>query len=100
MMNLTQKFIEAETYIKDYCNGIDVRIGVVLGSGLGHFTKVLEKRIEIETSKIPHWPVSTVEGHQGQLVVGELQNVPVLILQGRVHYYEGYTIQQVVFPIL
>lgn len=74
-------------------------IGLVLGSGLGQFADQMQIQFSVETASIPSWPVSTVEGHRGRLVCGKIGNVAVLILQGRVHYYEGYAIRQVVFPI-
>jgi purine-nucleoside phosphorylase len=74
-------------------------IGLTLGSGLGMFANQMETQFSIKTASIPFWPVSTVEGHEGRLICGRIGNVPLLILQGRVHYYEGYPIRQVVFPI-
>lgn len=74
-------------------------IGLVLGSGLGQFADQMEIQFSIETASIPFWPVSTVEGHQGRLLCGKIVDASALILQGRVHYYEGYPIHQVVFPI-
>ncbi|MBM3443929.1 MAG: purine-nucleoside phosphorylase [Bacteroidetes bacterium] len=72
---------------------------VVLGSGLGAFTDGLEIECEIPYSSIPHFPVSTVEGHIGKIVVGSLDGIRVLVLSGRFHYYEGYSASEVVFPI-
>jgi purine-nucleoside phosphorylase len=74
-------------------------IGLTLGSGLGAFADQMEMSFSIETASIPFWPASTVEGHRGRLVCGRIGNVPFLILQGRVHYYEGYLIHQVIFSI-
>lgn len=74
-------------------------IGVVLGSGLGHFTDELQVEKEISYNDIPHFPVSTVEGHKGRLVFGKLGNQHVVVMAGRFHYYEGYSIQDVVYPI-
>lgn len=73
--------------------------GIVLGSGLGGFADTLRDPRILDASQIPHWPVSTVEGHRGRLVLGKAGSKPVFVLQGRVHYYEGYSIQQVSFPI-
>jgi purine-nucleoside phosphorylase len=72
---------------------------VVLGSGLGHFTDELEIEQEISYQEIPHFPVSTVEGHKGRLVFGRLGNKNVVVMAGRFHFYEGYSIQDVVYPI-
>ncbi|HLI92504.1 MAG TPA: purine-nucleoside phosphorylase [Puia sp.] len=75
------------------------RIGIVLGSGLGNLVREMEVVREINYESIPHFPVSTVEGHCGKLIFGLLNRQPVVVLSGRFHYYEGYTPQQVVFPI-
>lgn len=75
------------------------RIGLILGSGLGSLAETVESQIRIPYEAIPDWPVSTVFGHQGQLVNGTLQGQSVLVMQGRVHYYEGYSMAQVALPI-
>ncbi len=75
------------------------RIALVLGSGLGAFADSLKDSTIIPYKDIPHFPVSTVVGHAGRLVVGKCAGVPVAAMQGRAHYYEGYSIQQVVFPV-
>jgi purine-nucleoside phosphorylase len=75
------------------------RVGIILGSGLGPLADAVEGATIIPYRDIPGWPVSTVEGHQGRLVIGRLSDQPVLIMQGRVHYYEGYSMAQVGFPI-
>jgi purine-nucleoside phosphorylase len=75
------------------------RIGIILGSGLGPLADGVERAVTIPYREIPGWPVSTVEGHQGQLVIGQLEGKPVVVMQGRVHYYEGYSMAQVGFPV-
>jgi len=75
------------------------RIGIILGSGLGPLADSVERAVTIPYSEIPGWPISTVEGHQGRLVIGELAGKPVAVMQGRVHYYEGYSMAQVGFPV-
>jgi len=75
------------------------RVGMILGSGLGDLANLVENPDIIPYKDIPNWPVSTVEGHVGQLVIGELEDQPVMVLQGRVHYYEGYTMGQTTFPV-
>jgi purine-nucleoside phosphorylase len=75
------------------------KVGIILGSGLGPLADAIEDAVVIPASEIPHWPVSTVIGHQGRLIVGRLEGQPVLALQGRVHYYEGYSMGQVVLPV-
>jgi purine-nucleoside phosphorylase len=74
-------------------------VGVVLGSGLGAFADALEEAVAVPFAEIPHFPASTVAGHGGALVVGRSRGVPVAVMKGRVHYYEGYSLEQVVFPV-
>lgn len=78
---------------------VEPRIAIVLGSGLGGFADDFEDAVRIEYQDIPGFPRSTVEGHTGRLVGGKVDTVPVLAMQGRVHYYEGYTLEEVTFPI-
>ncbi|HVU12234.1 MAG TPA: purine-nucleoside phosphorylase [Phototrophicaceae bacterium] len=77
----------------------EVKVGLVLGSGLGGLADQLENRTVIPYGDIPGWPRSTVHGHAGQLVIGTLEGCPVVAQQGRAHFYEGYDLQQVTFPI-
>ena len=74
-------------------------VGVVLGTGLGALIGDIEVDETIDYSEIPHFPVSTVESHSGRLVVGRLEGRSVMAMQGRFHYYEGYSMEQVTFPI-
>ncbi len=74
-------------------------IGIVLGTGLGGLVNEIDIKATIAYSDIPHFPVSTVEGHQGQLIFGKLGGKNVVAMQGRFHYYEGYSMQEVGFPI-
>ena len=78
---------------------LPTEIGLVLGSGLGGLADLLEGRTVIPYADLPGWPRSTVHGHQGQLVIGKLEGKAVIAQQGRAHFYEGYTLQQVTFPI-
>jgi purine-nucleoside phosphorylase len=75
------------------------KIGLVLGSGLGGLADTLDDRVVVPYSDIPGWPESTVQGHSGNLVIGRLEGQPVVAQQGRAHFYEGYTAQQITFPI-
>ncbi|HET7293034.1 MAG TPA: purine-nucleoside phosphorylase [Vicinamibacteria bacterium] len=75
------------------------QVGLVLGSGLGAFARSLDEAVTVPFAEIPHFPRSTAIGHRGELVIGSVQGVPVAVMNGRVHYYEGYTLQQVVFPV-
>jgi purine-nucleoside phosphorylase len=74
-------------------------VGIVLGSGLGALAEAVENATVIPTEQIPHWPQSTVEGHLGRLVVGQLEGRTVLVQQGRAHYYEGHSLQQATLPV-
>lgn len=74
-------------------------VGLILGSGLGVLAEEVENPIKIKYNEIPGFPVSTVEGHAGQLVIGELKGVNVLAMQGRFHYYEGYSLDEVTLPV-
>ncbi len=80
-------------------SGHQPRVGLVLGSGLGGLADALERRDIISSHDLPGWPHSTVEGHSGNLVLGLLEGQTVVAQQGRVHFYEGYTTQQIVFPV-
>ncbi len=75
------------------------RVGMILGSGLGSLAATVERASVIPYQDLPHWPVSTVIGHQGHLVVGSLEGQEVAVMQGRVHYYEGYSMAQVTLPV-
>jgi purine-nucleoside phosphorylase len=75
------------------------RMGLVLGSGLGAFAKTLEAPTAIPYGEIPHFPASSTSGHQGELVLGHSGGVPVAVMAGRAHYYEGYPLERVVFPV-
>jgi purine-nucleoside phosphorylase len=76
-----------------------LKIGIILGSGLGTLADEVQKPVVIKYRDIPFWPRSTVQGHAGKLVIGELENLPVMIMQGRTHYYEGYEMDRITFPI-
>jgi purine-nucleoside phosphorylase len=75
------------------------QVGIILGSGLGNFTAEVKIEKEISYESIPHFPVSTVEGHHGKLIFGELGGKKIVAMAGRFHFYEGYTAEQVVYPI-
>ena len=93
-----KKALEASQIILDRTN-FDGNTAVVLGSGLGGFTDALTDSELIQYSDIPHYPRSTVEGHSGEMVIGRLMNKEIIIAKGRMHLYEGYSKETVVFPI-
>ncbi|HYK17432.1 MAG TPA: purine-nucleoside phosphorylase [Bryobacteraceae bacterium] len=86
------KFILAKTKLRP-------SVGLVLGSGLGAFANELADAARIDYRKIPHFPRSTAIGHAGRMVIGKVANVPVAAMQGRVHFYEGYSLREVIFPM-
>src|SRR5579859_226454 len=90
---------EAAEFLRGKLGGLTPRIGIVLGSGLGAVAEAVASPLFVPYGEIPNFPESTVEGHSGRIVAGLLGGVPVVVMQGRVHYYEGYTPQQVTFPM-
>ncbi|HEV2298529.1 MAG TPA: purine-nucleoside phosphorylase [Candidatus Acidoferrales bacterium] len=86
------KFISAKTRLRP-------KIALVLGSGLGAFPDELSDAVRIPYERIPHFPHSTVIGHAGCLVIGKSESVPVAVMRGRVHFYEGYSLKEVIFPM-
>ncbi|MFM7896698.1 MAG: purine-nucleoside phosphorylase, partial [Flavobacterium sp.] len=92
------KVQETVSYIKNKTN-FTPEYGVILGSGLGGFTADIAIEYTLPYSEIPNFPVSTVQGHQGALVFGTIQGKKVVAMQGRFHFYEGYDMKQVTFPV-
>jgi purine-nucleoside phosphorylase len=92
------KLAEARSFLAERITAVP-ELGVILGSGLGAFADLVEEKVVIPYQDIPHFPLSTVEGHAGQLVFGKVQGRPLVVMQGRFHYYEGYMMQEVTFPI-
>lgn len=97
-MELYDRIAETAGYIKQQVSN-SPKAGIVLGSGLGGLVDVLQQKTVIDYSAIPNFPVSTVKGHHGQLVFGKIGNTDVVLMAGRFHYYEGYSMQEVTFPI-
>jgi purine-nucleoside phosphorylase len=98
-MTYYDQVVEAASSITSILGSRVQRIGIVLGSGLGAVADAVSDQVVLPYAQIPHFPQSTVEGHSGRVVAGCLGGVPVLVMQGRVHFYEGYTPQQVTFPM-
>ncbi|NLD21604.1 MAG: purine-nucleoside phosphorylase [Bacteroidales bacterium] len=90
---------QATDYIKMKINGAIPKIGIVLGSGLGSLAQLIQSPITIPYEDIPGFVKSTADGHKGNLIIGILSGKKVIIMQGRFHYYEGYSMQQITFPI-
>lgn len=97
-MNHYDKITEAADFLKQYKLN-NTKVGVVLGSGLGNFVQEMQAEKEIAYNEIPHFPVSTVQGHQGKLIFGTIAGKPIIAMSGRFHFYEGYAAEDVVFPI-
>jgi purine-nucleoside phosphorylase len=97
----TQEFLRAEAAAKFILakTKLRPRIGLVLGSGLGAFANEIAGAARIDYKNIPHFPRSTAIGHAGRMVIGKVVGVPVAIMQGRVHFYEGYSPREVIFPM-
>lgn len=93
---MLNKINQAAEYLSQYGQ---CEIGIILGSGLSSFVDNIEVENTIPYGQIPHFPQSTVKGHKGMLVFGKMNNKKVICMQGRFHYYEGYTMQEVTFPI-
>jgi len=97
-----QSLIEQLNETADWLTGQGITTpaaGIVLGTGLSHFVQHINIRESIPYTAIPHFPLSTIEFHKGNLIFGHIGEVPVLAMQGRFHYYEGYSMQQVTFPV-
>lgn len=97
-MDLLQKIKEAAAYIRSQ-TALQPGIGLILGSGLGSLAEQVQDPVRLDYADIPHFPTSTVEGHAGRLVIGQLEGKPVVAMQGRFHFYEGYSMQEVTFPV-
>ncbi len=94
-----EKALEASRYISAKAQGRTPRVAVVLGSGLGSVADAVSDSIEIPYEEIPHFPHSTVEGHDGRLVIGSSGGADVVLMKGRFHYYEGYSMEEVTLPV-
>ena len=92
---LLEKWVRAVREVTNFTP----EIGIVLGSGLGDFARLVDRKAEVSYASLPGFPVSTVAGHAGKLIFGYVRAVPVVVMQGRVHYYEGYSMNEVVAPI-
>jgi len=95
---VTTKFMETGNFLLEKITAKPLW-GIILGSGLGSFADVVENKTIIPFQDIPHFPVSTVKGHSGRLVFGTVSSIPVMVMQGRFHYYEGYDMSEVTFPV-
>ena len=97
-MTLFDQVMEATAYVQSR-SSMRPQVGVILGSGLGDLASEVQEATAIPYEEIPHFLRSTVVGHAGRLLIGELENVPVVVMQGRFHFYEGYSIQALTLPV-
>ncbi|MEK6570254.1 MAG: purine-nucleoside phosphorylase, partial [Bacteroidota bacterium] len=98
MTELRKQIKEAVDFIRTRTK-MKPDIGIILGTGLGGLAKEVRKDTVIDYEEIPHFPVSTVESHHGKLIFGKLAGKKVVAMQGLFHYYEGYAMQQITFPV-
>ena len=98
-MTYFDQVTEAAAFLRDKLAALKPAIGIVLGSGLGAVADAIPNPEIVPYAEIPHFPQSTVQGHSGRIVAGLLNQTPVIVMQGRVHFYEGYSPQQVTFPM-
>jgi purine-nucleoside phosphorylase len=96
---MLKKIQETNQFLKDRTSDYSPEFGIILGTGLGGLVNEIETIHSISYDEIPNFPVSTVKGHQGKLIFGMLSGRKVVALQGRFHYYEGYSMQEVTFPV-
>lgn len=98
MQGLSEQIEKAADYIREQWQG-QPTVGLILGTGLGGLAEQIDQQAVIPYADIPHFPTSTVESHAGQLVCGELSGKTIIAMEGRFHFYEGYSMQQVTFPV-
>ena len=98
MSELRKQITEAVNFIRTKTK-LEPKIGIILGTGLGGLAKEINPETVIDYEEIPHFPISTVESHHGKLIFGELSGKTVVAMQGRFHYYEGYSMKQITFPV-
>ena len=90
---------QTAAWIREQTSGFQPEAGIILGTGLGDFAEQIDARFSLDYKQIPGFPVSTVEGHKGRMIFGLLEGRRVVAMQGRFHFYEGYSMQQVTFPV-
>lgn len=94
-----EDYLKSANYIKEKMGNKSPKIAIILGSGLGILSEEIEEKVTISYNEIPNFPVSTVSGHAGELIIGKLNGVEIIAMNGRFHYYEGYDLKETTFPI-
>ncbi len=97
--NLLVKINKSANYLRKVTNDFSPEIGIILGSGLGSLAQDIEQVYSVDYAEIPYFPVSTVDGHDGRLIFGNLGGKRVVAMKGRFHFYEGYSMKEVTFPV-
>lgn len=98
-INIDTRVKESTACIREKINGFHPGTGIILGTGLGELVKEVAVKYDIDYGDIPHFPLSTVEFHHGRLIFGEIASHPLVIMKGRFHFYEGYSLEQVTYPV-
>ena len=96
---MLQNILNTTSYIKNRIGDFEPEVGIILGTGLGALVQEIEVEKQLMYGNIPDFPISTLEFHSGKLIFGTLAGVKVVAMQGRLHYYEGYNMQQITFPV-
>jgi purine-nucleoside phosphorylase len=96
---MLENILNTTNYIKNRIGDFEPQVGIILGTGLGALVKEIEIEKQLMYGNIPDFPISTVEFHSGKLIFGTLAGIKVVAMQGRLHYYEGYNMQQITFPV-
>ena len=94
-----EQYVESANFIKEKIKGKNPKVAIILGSGLGVVSDDIQDKVVIKYSEIPNFPISTVEGHAGELIIGNMEGKEVIVMNGRFHYYEGYDLKQTTFPV-
>ncbi|MEE8390017.1 MAG: purine-nucleoside phosphorylase, partial [Anaerolineae bacterium] len=95
----SQSHFDAAAAVIQKLTQLQLKVGLILGSGLNALAEAVEDGVAVPYGEIPHFPVATVAGHIGRLIVGRLEGQAVVVMQGRAHYYEGYSMAEITFPV-
>jgi purine-nucleoside phosphorylase len=99
LLSHTERITDSLSFIKNHINDFSPEIGIILGTGLGGLVRDVKVKYKLDYKNIPYFPISTVESHHGNLIFGYISSHSAVIMQGRFHYYEGYSLQEVTYPV-